>query len=95
MDYTKENIEKAVCEYFKVETKDLYSLKKRAYPWGIARDILIYMLFAAGYKTYIIDEWFGFARTMVYRRCAKISIALKSDTKIREDINNINKLLNK
>jgi chromosomal replication initiation ATPase DnaA len=94
MDYTKENIEKAVCEYFKVEAKDLYSLTKREYPWGIARDILIYLLFAAGYKTYMIDDWFGFARTMVYRRCAKISVALKSDTKIKEDITAINKLLN-
>jgi hypothetical protein len=43
----------------------------------------------------MIDDWFGFARTMVYRRCAKISIALKSDTKIKEDIDRINKLLNK
>lgn len=56
----KKNIEKAVCEYFKVKPKDLYSLSKRKYPQGIARDILMYLLFANGYKSYTIAEMFGF-----------------------------------
>lgn len=95
MEYTKENIEKAVCEYFKVSPKDLYHPQKHKYPLGGARDILMYLLYAAGYKVYIIQEWFNVSRAIIYRHLGEVSVALKHDTKIKEDIDNINKLLNK
>ena len=94
MEYTKENIEKAVCEYFKVEAKDLYHPQKHKYPLGGARDVLMYLLYAAGYKVYIIQEWFNVSDAATYRHIAEVSVALKSDTKIKEDITAINKLLN-
>ena len=94
MEYTKENIEKAVCEHFKVSPKDLYHPQKHKYPLGGARDILMYLLYAAGYKVYIIQEWFNVSRAIIYRHLGEVSIALKSDTKIKEDITAINKLLN-
>lgn len=95
MEYNKENIEKAVCEYFKVEAKDLYHSQKHKYPFGGARNILMYLLYAAGYKVYVLQDWFNVSNTIVYRYVAEVSVALKSDTKIKEDIDNINKLLNK
>jgi hypothetical protein len=95
MEYTKENIEKAVCKYFKVEAKDLYQPQKHKYPLGGARDILMYLLYASGYKVYIIQDWFNVSRAIIYRHLGEVNIALKSDTKIKEDIDRINKLLNK
>lgn len=95
MEITKENIEKAVCEHFKVSPKDLYQPQKHKYPLGGARDVLIYLLYAAGYKVYIIQEWFNVSDAATYRHIAEVSVALKSDTKIKEDIDRINKLLNK
>ena len=94
MEHTKENIEKAVCEYFKVEAKDLYHPQKHKYPLGGARDILMYLLYASGYKVYIIQDWFNVSRAIIYRHLGEVNIALKSDTKIKEDITAINKLLN-
>jgi hypothetical protein len=35
------------------------------------------------------------SRAIIYRHLGEVNIALKSDTKIKEDINSINKLLNK
>ena len=94
MEITKENIEKAVCKHFKVSPKDLYQPQKHKYPLGGARDVLMYLLYAAGYKVYIIQEWFNVSDAATYRHIAEVSVALKSDTKIKEDIIAINKLLN-
>ena len=94
MEITKENIEKAVCEHFKVSPKDLYQQQKHKYPLGGARDVLMYLLYAAGYKVYIIQDWFNVSRAIIYRHLGEVNIALKSDTKIKEDITAINKLLN-
>lgn len=90
----KKNIEKAVCEYFKVKPKDLYSLSKRKYPQGIARDILMYLLFASGYKSYDIAQMFGFDPTMVYRHCGWVQSALKTEPKVKEDLGKIEEILN-
>lgn len=87
-------IEQAVCDYYKVDIDDLYSRTRRCYPYGIARDILMYLLFSHNMKSYKIAEKFGFATTMVYRHCATIQVALKSDTKIKQDIEKINEMLN-
>lgn len=95
MEITKKEIENAVCKYFKVEAKDLYHPQKHKYPLGGARDILMYLLYASGYKVYIIQDWFNVSRAIIYRHLGEVNIALKSDTKIKEDITEINKLLNK
>ena len=95
MEYTKENIEKAVCKHFKVSPKDLYHPQKHKYPLGGARDVLMYLLYASGYKVYIIQDWFNVSMAIIYRHLAEVSVALKHDTKIKEDIEKINKLLNK
>lgn len=90
----KETIENVVCEYFKVKPKDLYSLSKRKYPQGIARDILMYLLFANGYKSYDIAKMFGFDPTMVYRHCGWVQSALKTEPKVKEDLEKITGILN-
>jgi chromosomal replication initiation ATPase DnaA len=91
---TKQEIEKAVCNYFKVDVKEIYTSRSSKYPFGIAKEILMYLLFANGHKSYHIAEWFGFAPTMVYRHCGAVQAGLKSDTKIKEDIEKINQQLN-
>lgn len=91
---TKKQIEKAVCDYFKVDIDDVYSsVRKSKYPYNIAKSVLIYMLFANGYKSYFIAELFGFNSTMIYRYCGEVQTALKSDTKIKEDVDKINEIL--
>lgn len=90
----KKNIEDAVCEYFKVNSEDLYSLSKRKYPQGIARDILMYLLFKSGYKSYDIAQMFRFDPTMVYRHCGWVQSALKTEPKVKEDLGKIEEILN-
>lgn len=90
---SRKEIENAVCEYFKVNLDDLYSLRKRKYPQGIARDVLMYMLFANGYKSYDIARWFGFEQTMVYRHCGWVHVALKKEPKVKEDMEKIQEIL--
>lgn len=91
---TKKDIEKVVCDYFKVKPNELYANRSSKYPVGIAKEILMYLLFVNGHKSYQIAEWFGFATTMVYRHCGTIQNALKSETKVKEDIEKINQQLN-
>ena len=55
----------------------------------------MYLLYASGYKVYIIQDWFNVSMAIIYRHLAEVSVALKHDTKIKEDIEKINKLLNK
>ena len=90
----KEKIENVVCEYFNVKPKDIYSLSKRKYPQGIARDIIIYLLFANGYKSYVIAKMFGFDTTMVYRHCGWVKSSLKTEPKVKEDLEKIQEMLN-
>lgn len=93
--YKKKNIENAVCEYFKVNISDVYKARKSKYPYNGAKIILMYLLFANGYKSYDIAEWFGFTTTMVYRHCGEAQTALKSDSRIKQDIEEIINLLKK
>lgn len=89
----KHNIELAVCKHFKVEITDVYIAHKSVYPLNGAKKILMYLLYINGYKSYDIAKWFGFNPTMVYRHCGEVSVALKSDTKIRQDVEEILELL--
>ena len=92
---TVKNIEKAVSKHFKVDIKGVYASRKSVYPINGAKLALIYLLYANGCKSYRIAQKFGFDSTMIYRYCGQVQTALKSDTKIKEDIESINKLLNK
>lgn len=89
----KKDIENAVCQHFKVKVEDLYEGKKHTYPEGIARTALIYLLYEQGNKSYIIAENFGVTQRLIQMTCAKVSVALKSDTKIREDIAKIKRII--
>lgn len=89
----KINIENAVSTYFKVNKEDLYIKRKITYPLDGARYILMYLLYANGIKSYILTEMFGMSKQMVYRHIAEVQVALRSDTKIREDVERINEML--
>lgn len=89
----KSKIEKAVCEYYKVEVKDLYSLHNRKYPFDGARNVLMYLLYKNKMKSYELAVEFDMSDRMVFKRLAEVSVALKSDTKLKEDIETIEKCL--
>ena len=92
---TKKNIEKAVCEHFKVKLEDIYGRKgKREYPLDGARNCLLWLLYSNGYKSYDIARIFNITDRQVFNIAAKVAVALKSDTKIKEDIKSINQKLN-
>jgi chromosomal replication initiation ATPase DnaA len=90
---TRKKIEKAVCEYYKVEVKDLYSLHNRKYPYDGARNVLMYLLYKNKMKSYELAVEFDMSDRMVFKRLAEVSVALKSDTKLKEDIETIEKCL--
>ena len=90
----KNNIENAVSTYFKVDKASLYTKRKSTYPLDGARYILMYLLYVSGIKSYILTEMFNMSKQMVYRHIAEVQVALRSDTKIREDVEKINELLN-
>lgn len=89
----KSKIEKAVCEYYKVTVKELYSLHNRKYPFDGARNVLMYLLYKNKMKSYELAVEFGMSDRMVFKRLAEVSVALKSDTKLKEDIEIIEKCL--
>lgn len=91
---TKKEIETAVCDYFKVKKEEVYKAYKATYPVNGAKPILMYLLYKEGYKAYDIAAWFGFATTLIYRYCGEVQVALKSDTKIKEDVKAIQEKLN-
>ena len=86
-------IERAVSKHFKVDISKVYTARKSVYPYNGAKLALMYLLYKNGYKSYDIAKWFGFNPTLVYRYCGVVNVALKSDTKIKEDIESIEKLL--
>ena len=90
---TRKKIENAVCKYYKVEVKDLYALHNRKYPFDGARNVLMYLLYKNKMKSYELAVEFGMSDRMVFKRLAEVSVALKSDTKIKEDIETIEKCL--
>lgn len=90
---TRKKIEKAVCEFYKVEVKDLYSLHNRKYPYDGARNVLMYLLYKNKMKSYELAVEFDMSDRMVFKRLAEVSVALKSNTKLKEDIETIEKCL--
>ena len=88
------NIESAVCKFYKVEPNELYETKKSVYPLGFAKKALMYLYYANGMKVYDIAKAFGISTRRVFKNVAEVQVGLKSDTKIKEDIDSINQLLN-
>lgn len=89
----EQKIENGVCYFYKVEAEDLYACSKSKYPYGIARKALQYLLYENGVKVYIVSKMFGISERLVFRNCAEISVALKSDTKIKDDIESIKNII--
>ena len=89
----EQKIENGVCYFYKVEAEDLYSCSKSKYPYGIARKNLQYLLYEGGVKVYDIAKLFGISERLVFRNCAEINVALKSDTKIKEDVEAIKNII--
>ena len=91
---TKTEIEKQVCDYFKVDLEDLYKKGKYTYPYDGARSALMWLLYSNGTKSYVLSEMFGITDRQVQIVCARACVALKSDTKFKEYIERINQQLN-
>lgn len=93
MEEKYKNIEKAVCSFYKVEAEAAYKTSRSKYPIGTCKDILMYMYYANGMKVYDIAKMFGISERLVFRKCAEINLALKSDTKIKEDVEAIKNII--
>ena len=89
----EQKIENGVCYFYKVEAEDIYSCSKSNYPYGIAKKILQYLLYESGVKPYEIAKLFNISSRLVFRNCAEINVALKSDTKIKEDVEAIKNII--
>lgn len=87
-------IEQTVCGFYKVDAEEAYTTHNSRYPYGICKGVLMYMYYAYGIKVCDIAKMFGISERLVFRKCAEINVALKSDTKIKEDVDKINIMLN-
>jgi len=91
----KEKIENIVSEYFKVDVDELYSTHRQDYPYNGARRILMYLLYANGMKSYVIAEFFNLTSRRVYIMLGEVQVAIKSDSKVKDDVKQIEEMLNK
>ena len=89
-----ERIEKAVSDFYKVPVNEIYNGHTYVYPFGVAKNTLMYLLYSNGVKPYDISNSFCVSTRLVYRKVSEVQEALRSDTKIRQDIDAINKMLN-
>lgn len=89
----KKHIESVVSEYFKIPVEEIYEDKKKSYPYNGAKLVMMYMLYKYGMKVYSIAGLFDISGRMAYHSIAQVSVALRSDTKLKEDIENIENLL--
>ena len=92
--HNESEIEKAVSAHFKVDAADLYKKGKYTYPYDGARSAMMWLLYSNGVKSYVLSELFGITDRQVQIICARACVALKSDTKFKEDIEKINQQLN-
>lgn len=93
---TKPYIETAVAEFYKIKVEDIYCKGKHCYPVNGARMALVWLLYSNGFKSYVISEFLGITERRVFKMAATVCVELKSDTKLKEDIDSINeKLKNK
>lgn len=90
---TKKDIENAVAKYYKVPVVELYT-ERTAYPHIGAHKVLIWLLYANGEKSYAIAKYFALTSRSIYLKLAEVSVALKSDTKMKQEIDEITKMLN-
>ena len=94
MEERYKKIENAVCGFYKVSADEVYTTKNSVYPYGIARRMLMYLLYVNGMKVYHIAKLFGVSVRITNKYVAEIHVEWKKDTKIREDIESINKIIN-
>ncbi len=91
---TLENIQKTVCEYYKIRVADLLSKRRSR---SIARPRQIAMALSkelTGHSLPEIGDAFGGRdHTTVLHACRKISDLRKTDQKVEEDYNNLGKIL--
>ena len=87
-------IEKAVCGFYKVEPQEIYTTKKSVYPYDVCKKVLMYLLFRNKVREYDIAPMFGVSVRTVSKNIGEVKRAMKSDTKIKEDVEIINMLNN-
>ena len=91
---TLENIQKTICEYYKIRVADLLSKRRSR---SIARPRQIAMALSkelTGHSLPEIGDAFGGRdHTTVLHACRKISELRKTDQKVEEDYNNLGKIL--
>ena len=91
---TIENIQKTVCEYYKIRTSDLLSKKRTR---SIARPRQVAMALAKNLTNHSLPEignaFGGRDHTTVLHACKKIEELKSSDNKLEEDFNNLLRIL--
>ena len=91
---TIENIQKTVCEYYKIRSSDLLSKKRSR---SIARPRQIAMALAKNLTNHSLPEignaFGGRDHTTVMHACKKVQELRDSDTKVDEDFNNLLRIM--
>lgn len=98
MEYTKENIEKAVCDYYKVTHDDLYSQGNKEYPINGAKSVFLYFLYKTKLRTFPqLKAMFCYrSQRTVEMRVATVASFVKHDKgKFADDVKQIEEMLNK
>ncbi len=91
---TMENIQKNVCEYYKIRSSDLLSKKRSR---SIARPRQIAMALAKNLTNHSLPEignaFGGRDHTTVMHACKKVQELRNSDSKVEEDFNNLLRIM--
>lgn len=94
---TIKDIEKAVCEYYKVTHDDLYTQGNKEYPINGAKSVFLYFLYKTKLRTFPqLKAMFCYrSQRTVEMRVATVASAVKHDAgKYAEDVKKINEMLN-
>lgn len=95
---TINNIEKAVCDYYKVTHDDLYSQGNKEYPINGAKSVFLYFLYKTKLRTFPqLKAMFCYrSQRTVEMRVATVASFVKHDKgKFAEDVKKIEEMLNK
>ena len=94
MEDKRKKIEQAVCDFYKVEPQEIYATRKSVFPYDVCKKVLMYHLFKNKVREYDIAPMFGVSTRIVSKNICEIKEAMKSETKVREDIEIIYSMLN-
>jgi chromosomal replication initiation ATPase DnaA len=94
---TLRNIEKAVCDYYKVTHDDLYTQGNKEYPSNGAKSVFLYFLYKNKLRTFPQLKamfYYRSQRTVEMRVATVTSAVTHNQGKYADDVKKINEMLN-